>query len=132
MERTDGSATMSMTDNERAAIERLRKDGVSTQAIDSPYCEEFLSDGGAAVGIRINKMKRLADRETVAGIALREHRTDFDVADDLREAQRLLGRTSRFLMAREHADGDLYSDIDAFLARTSRHEQPSGDSHGPG
>lgn len=38
------------------------------------------------------------------------------------EAERLLKRTSRFLQARELADGDLYADIDSHLGRTARHE----------
>lgn len=59
----------------------------------------------------------------VADIALREHSPDFDVADELREAREIIDD-----LIGNNPDNGVRPSVQrgrAFLARTSRHDQPS-------
>lgn len=94
-----------LTESERAAIERLRNAGLQrsgTSCCMAGYTGDYW------------------DLMTVAEIALR---TDFDVADELREARRLLERAEERLTGSGTATLRVGADIKAFLARSSRHDQ---------
>lgn len=98
---------------------------------EDPYGNTFIAATLSDAADTIERLQRENEelKETIRG-KLREvvetaanvGNTNVQLRREVAEAERLLKRTSRFLQARELADGDLYADIDSHLSRTARHE----------